>query len=314
MELLTHLRGVRALCAVAASGSFTGAAVTLRVTQSAVSQHVAALERHLGSSVVVRGSLPVELTGEGEALVRHGAAVLARLEMAEQELLELAGRRSGRLRLGSFPTALTTFVPGAVTRLRRTNPTINVTIVDDHMQRLLVQLTEGRIDLALVYDDEAAPLTLGPDARTVHLFDDIFRVLLPRAHPSTRIAGLTLRQLAREPWVGGSADSAWFRMARGACRAAGFDPAIALASDDYVAVQAFVAAGLGVALVPGLAAAHLLPGVEVRALDTGAPSRRIWAAHLYGSHPPEAVTTMTDILGALTQPGAWRGGLSRDVR
>ncbi len=303
MELLTRLRGVRALCAVAGSGSFTEAAAVLGVTQSAVSQHVAALEHHLGSALVVHGSQPVELTPQGQTLVRHGTAVLARLETAEQELLELAGRRSQRLRVGSFPTALTSFVPRAVTQLRKADPSVTVTIRDDHMQRLLVQLTDGRIDLVLVYDDEVAPLTLGPGVRSVHLFDDAFRVLLPRGHPATRTPGLALHQLAGEPWVGGSTESAWFRMTRHACRAAGFDPDVALTSDDYMAVQAFVAAGLGVALVPGLAATRPLPGVEVRKLSAGAPSRRIWAVHPYGSYPPAAVTTMTGILAAVTRPG-----------
>jgi DNA-binding transcriptional LysR family regulator len=302
VELLTRLRSVRALCALADSGSFTRAAHALGMTQSAVSQHVAALESHLGSALVVRGSQPVELTPQGQALVRHGAAVLARLEAAEHELLELAGRRSQRLRLGSFPTALTTFVPRAVTRLRRAHPNVSVTIVDDHMQRLLAQLTDGRIDLLLAYDDERAPLTLGPDVHSVLLLEDAFRVLLPRGHPASRGPGVALHELAREPWVGGPTDSAWFQMTRRACREAGFDPTVALASDDYMAVQAFVAAGLGVALVPGLAARHPLPGVEVRTLSAGAPTRRIWAVHPYGAHPPAVVTVMTAVLTAVTRP------------
>jgi DNA-binding transcriptional LysR family regulator len=306
VELLTRLRGVRVLCAAADAGSFTAAAATLGVTQSAVSQQIAALERHLGAALVVRGAQPLELTQEGQAVVRHGVAVLARLELAEQELLELAGRRAGRLRLGSFPTALTTFVPRAVTRLRRTLPGVRVTIVDDHMQRLLVQLTDARIDLALVYDDATSPLALGLEARTVHLFDDPFRLLLPRGHPAADATGLTLGQLAREQWVGGSPESAWFRMVRRACRAAGFDPAVALASDDYLAVQAFVAAGLGIALVPGLAASHPLPGVQVKELDAGVPARRIWAAHLHGAQPPAAVRAMTEVLALVTRAGVRR--------
>ncbi len=288
------------------SGSFTAAAGVLGVTQSAVSQHIAALERHLGSTLVVRGSQPLELTAEGQTLVRHGVAVLARLEAAEQELLELAGRRQGRLRLGSFSTALTTFIPRAVTRLRRTHPAVMVTIVDDHMQRLVAHLTDARIDLALVYDDAAVPLSLGPQASMAHLFDDPFRLLLPQGHPAASITRLTLHQLARERWISGSRESAWFRMTRSACRAAGFDPAVALASDDYKAVQAFVAAGLGIALVPGLAAAHPLPGVQVRQLDSGAPTRRIWAAHLYGPHPPTTVSAMTEVLALVARPHARR--------
>jgi len=79
--------------------------------QSAVSQHVAALERPTGLALIQRGTRPAELTEAGAALVRHGTAISARLDSADQELTEIAGRRAGRLRFGSFPTALTTFVP-----------------------------------------------------------------------------------------------------------------------------------------------------------------------------------------------------------
>ena len=82
--------------------------------------------------------------------------------------------------------------------------------------------------------------------------------------------GLDLPYLAGEAWVGGRAGGAWFRIVRHACRTAGFDPRVALSSDDYRAVQAFVAAGLGVAVIPGLAVARAAPGVEVRRLRAGA--------------------------------------------
>jgi DNA-binding transcriptional LysR family regulator len=113
---MLDVRRLRVLSEVAARGSFSAAAVALRLTQSAVSQHVAALEREVGLPLVERGTRPIELTEAGHALTRHATGIFARLDGAEQELGEIAGRRHGRLRFGSFPTALATIVPPAFAR------------------------------------------------------------------------------------------------------------------------------------------------------------------------------------------------------
>src|ERR671930_640056 len=90
---MLDVRRLRVLSAVAARGSFSAAAEALTLTQSAVSQHVAALEREVGLPLVERGTRPVELTEAGHALVRHATGIFARLDGAEQELGEIAGRR-----------------------------------------------------------------------------------------------------------------------------------------------------------------------------------------------------------------------------
>ena len=134
--LIGQVRAIRVLREVAGQGSFSAAARSLGMTQSAVSQHVAALEREAGLPLVDRGTRPLELTEAGAVLVRHGRAMTAELDAAEQALAEISGRRAGRLRLGSFPTALTSFVPGALARLRDEHPDLVLTVVDDHMQGL----------------------------------------------------------------------------------------------------------------------------------------------------------------------------------
>src|SRR6185312_8138212 len=101
---MIDVRRLRVLSEVAAQGSFSAAAQGLALTQSAVSQHVAALEREIGLPLVERSTRPVQLTEAGYALSRHATGIFARLDGAEQELAEIAGRRHGRLRLGSFPT------------------------------------------------------------------------------------------------------------------------------------------------------------------------------------------------------------------
>ncbi|WP_051247550.1 LysR family transcriptional regulator [Nocardioides halotolerans] len=302
MELIHHLRGVRVLCALDASGSFTAAARELGLTQSAVSQHVSALERHLQLTLVDRASRPTALTEAGHTLARHGRLLLSRLADAEHELAEVTGRRAGRLRLGSFPTALATFVPPALARFRDQRPGVRLSLVDDHLQALLPRLYDGELDVALVYDDPA--LAQHPDVRLdqVVLFDDPFRVVLPERH---RLAGgktpLDLTALRGETWIGGLPGSTWFSIVRAACRGAGFEPDVGFASDDYRGVQAFVAAGLGVAVVPGLAvAAARVPGTSIRRLRAGGPSRRVLAVRPPDAYPTPASLLMLETLASVT--------------
>ncbi len=303
--LIGQVRALRVLCEIADQGSFSAAARSLGMTQSAVSQHVAGIERDTGLPLVDRGTRPVELTEAGATLVRHGRGVLAQLEGAEQALAEISGRRSGRLRVGSFPTALTSFVPAAIARFREESPEVVLTMVDDHMQGLVPRLERGELDLAVVYENPLLPggvpgaLTLTP------LFDDPYRVLLTAGHRLARGSGrVRLTDLAQEAWVGGRPGSTWFRILLHACRAAGFEPRTLLATDDNRAVHAFVAAGLGVAVVPGLAAEQPLPGVVVRDLASAAPIRRIGVAHPSAEPTAPPVQAMAVILREVTGP--WR--------
>jgi DNA-binding transcriptional LysR family regulator len=303
VELIQHVRSLRVLLAVADAGSFSAAAAALGLTQSAVSQHVAALERAAGLTLLERGTRPVGLTEAGYTLADHARAVVARLDSAEQQLAEIAGARAGRLRFGSFPTALATFVPAALRRFRRSHPTIALTVVDDHLQRLLPRLAERELDVALVYEHAALRGHAAADVDRVDLFRDRYRLVVPRGHRLAGAAGtVRLADLAQETWVGGTSTSSWFRIVRSACRAAGFDPKVSLTSDDAVAVQAFVSAGLGVAVIPGLAVRRPLPGVVAHDLSADAPARTISAVRPRDAYQPPAGAVMIDILQAVTRP------------
>ena len=292
---------------VAACGSFSGAADALQLTQSAVSQHVAALERAMDLPLIERGTRPVQLTDAGFALVRHARALLARLGNAEQELGEITGRRQGRLRFGSFPTALATFVPAALARFQQQHADVALSVIDDHLQRLLPRLDDGELDLAIIYDHQALPEISSRQYDRVHLLDDTFQAVLPRGHRLARSGhDVSLAELAGETWVGGGPASTWFRIVRHTCRAAGFDPCVALTTDDNVAVQAFVAAGLGVAVIPGLAVAHSMPHVEIRPIRGPAPVRRIWAARPHDPFCPRAARAMIDTLKLAANPAVGR--------
>jgi DNA-binding transcriptional LysR family regulator len=240
----------------------------------------------------------VGLTEAGHALTRHASGIFARLDGAEQELAEIAGRRAGRLRLGSVPTALATFVPAAFRSFRRRHGDVTLTVVDDPLQRLLPRL-ESELDLALIYEHPALPEIARLDLDRTPLADDAYQVALPARHRlSRRRRPLELAELAGETWIGGSPTSAWFRVVTHHCRAAGFTPRSSYATDDSVAVQALVAAGLGISVVPGLALTHPRPGVAVRSLGADAPVRHIEAVRPRDSSRSPAVTAMLECLQA----------------
>jgi DNA-binding transcriptional LysR family regulator len=287
-------RRLRVLREIAARGSFAAAAEALSFTQSAVSQQVAALEREAGTRLVERGVRPVRLTDAGRALLAHAEAVLARLDEAEQELGEIARLRRGRLRLASFPTAIATLVPRAVALFNQRHPDVDLTVIDDHGQGLLPRLARWELDLALIYEHEALR---EPDVELerTHLLEDPFDLVVPDGHPLAARASVALEELAGEIWIGGAPDSAYGAIVLHSCRAAGFEPRFAFGSDDYNAVQAFVAVGLGVAILPRLALDFVRPGLH-RVPLTVPPVRHITAARLAASYRSAATASMLSVL------------------
>jgi len=300
---MLDVRRLRVLSEVAAQGSFSAAGHALTLTQSAVSQHIAALEREVGQALVERGTRPLQLTDAGYALTRHATGIFARLDGAEQELEEIAGRRHGRLRFGSFPTALGTFVPAAFAHFRERHPEVVLFVIDDHLQRLVPRLEAGELDLALIYEHDSLPDVAARDLVRVPLFEDPFKAVLPEGH---RLAGrskpLALADLAGETWIGGGPASAWYRIVREACAGAGFTPEARFTTDDAVAVQALVAAGLGVAVIPGLPLTRPLAGVAVRRLQPGGPARRISVARPRDAYRGPAVAAMVEALEHAAPP------------
>jgi DNA-binding transcriptional LysR family regulator len=287
-------RRLRVLREVATRGSFSAAATALAFTQPAVSQQIAALERETGTTLIERGVRPVRLTDAGRALMVHAEAVLAHLDEAQQELGEIAGLRRGRLRLASFPTAIATIVPHAVALFALRHPDVDLTVVDDHQQGLIPRLARWELDLALIYDHEALP---EPEVRLdrTHLLDDPFDLLVPDGHPLAHRRSVALEELADQTWIGGTPDGAYARIVLHSCRVAGFEPRVVFGSDDYNAVQAFVAVGLGVAILPRLALTFPRPG-PARVALAEPPVRRIDAVRLAPSFRSAAATSMLGVL------------------
>jgi DNA-binding transcriptional LysR family regulator len=286
---------MRVLREVAAQGSFSAAAEALSFTQSAVSQQVAALEREAGTKLVERGARGIRLTPAGQALVSHADAILSRLDDAEQELAAIAGLRGGRLRTAGFQSAGATLVPRALAEFHRRHPEVDLTATTAELPQAHELLRSGEIDVAIVMDFEAEPLLL-QDLDTEHLLDDSYYVALPSGHPLADRRQVAIADLAEEDWINSCPGTSCDQVVLNACRAAGFDPRVVIQCDENDQMQAFVAGGLGVALWPGLALAHLRPGVVVKPVAGKQVTRRVHAATVRGAYRSPATEAMLSIL------------------
>src|SRR5215213_3078775 len=292
---MLDVRRMRVLREVALRGSFSAAAESLSFTQSAVSQQIAALEREAGAVLVERSARGVRLTEAGEAVVRHAEGILCRLAEAEAELEAIAGLRGGRLRMAAFESAAATIMPIAIARFSEAHPGVELSMTLEEPEVAVAALRAGDIDLAVTFGG-GKPEDRGADGvMHHHLLEDPMYLVLPPSHPLARKRGVRLADLAGEPWIGGAPDCECNRMISQACMRFGFDPRIAFETDDYSAVQGFVAAGVGVSLIAELGLRTIRDDIVVRPLGRDTPVRQIYATALTGYRSP-ATVAMIDVL------------------
>jgi DNA-binding transcriptional LysR family regulator len=288
-------RRLKVLCEVARHGSFSAAAESLGYTQPAVSRQIATLEAETGATLVRRLPNGAVLTDAGRLLVERAKGILAQLDDTELQLRSLLGLSGGRLRLASFASAASSVVPLAVLKFRDRYPAVDLSITMADPVDSLPRLHAGELDMALSHD----PLWLARaeiGLELVHLFDDPMYVALPASHALAGSDQLALASFADEPWMLGTPDTCPdSRLFRRACLEAGFEPRIALENDDYGAVLGFVAAGLGVALIPEMVTRVVREDVVIRQLEPPPPARPIMVA-LPADYRPAAATAMVEVL------------------
>ncbi|MEU4329058.1 LysR family transcriptional regulator [Nonomuraea dietziae] len=259
---------------VAREGSFTGAAELLGYTQSAVSRRIAALERQAGGALFVRLARGVRLTPAGAALRRHAEAVLDRLGKAEEELAAIHRGGGGTLRIGAFATANVWLVPQALKMFTARWPEVELRLVEGLSGRLLDRLEAGALDVAVVSD---YPAGLPAEAETVPLLEERLLVALPLGHRLADREVIDLRDLAEETWIE-AAPPGQPTILQAACARAGFTPRGGLRVAEWTGKFGYVAAGLGVTLVPELAARAVPGGLVLRPISEEGPRRKVYAA------------------------------------
>jgi DNA-binding transcriptional LysR family regulator len=296
------IKKLRILRALGEHGTVTAAAEALLMTPSAVSQQLSNLARQLGVPLLEAHGRRVRLTDAAHLVLRHAEAVFAQLERAEAELARYVRGEVGLVRVGAFSTAVPALVVPALRRLREDHPGLEVRIREAEAGEAYELLSSGRVDLALSLAAHA-PTARDPRFALVPLLADPLDVALPAGH---RLAGsqeLRLAELSDEPWIFGGSGP-WSEITLTACEAAGFVPEQAHSATGWAAILAMVEAGMGVALVPRMAAERR-SGVVMRALAADRPRRHVVAAVRRGSKSAPGVSR---VLAALGEAAAERAG------
>jgi DNA-binding transcriptional LysR family regulator len=291
------------LRAVVAHGSFSAAGHALGLTQPAVSRQVSQLEQRTGTQLVRRTRQGVHATEAGRLLVEHTDAILDRLKLAEAQVAELAGLRAGRVRLGSFFTALVFLSAELAGLLEARHPALfaeQKQVIEDVLvdrQTALRALAAAELDVAIIFEHAFEPDPAPADVELFHLFDDPVCVLLPTTHPLAGAPSVTARQLAGDIWIRAHHGSA-AHVVDHVLDQVGIRPALLHAGhgDEPVEAQAFVAAGRGVTLAHRLNVILNPDHVTVVPLTEPATARRIQAAIMRAHHAPIARAVVDALL------------------
>jgi DNA-binding transcriptional LysR family regulator len=277
---MIDVRRLEALVMLRRAGRVSAAAAALGTSQPTISHHLHRLEAETGSVLLQRSGRRLRLTPDGDLLARRGEEILALLRRAETELDAATQLRSGRIRLAAFPSAAATLVPRAAAWLSERHPDLEIDLVEAEPPEAAHLLRSGKTDIALTFTYPDQP-DLDRITSSTILEDPLYLVAadLPDGPAD-------LSHHAEDRWVSGCERCRSELITL--CSEAGFTPSIGFASDDYVAVQALVAGGFGVTVLPGLALqAHRHPAITQRRIPG---ARRRVQISTYGDPPlPAAV-------------------------
>ncbi|MFF2387254.1 LysR family transcriptional regulator [Agromyces sp. NPDC058104] len=265
--------------AVVQTGSINGAAERLGYTASAVSQHVSALQRETGLTLVERRGRGIVPTSAGVAVADRAARVLNHLADFDGALDDLRAGRSGTLRISSFMSANRAWLPPIVAELGREFPLLRLEL---SMIERRGQLA-GDADLELYVaesvrgDRDPAAADGSPDGYDLEeLRTEGYVVVMPAGHRLAEREAVDLAELAGEPWIDNDDSHGTCReIVVSACAGLGFAPQFRLQAPDYTSAFDYVERGVGITVLPRLGAIDLPLGVVMRPIADGAVQRRI---------------------------------------
>ena len=297
---MLDLHRLRVFRSVVASGSVQAAAANLGYTPSAVSQHVTALQKEVGLTLLERAGRGLRPTAAGFALAAEADGVLARIGEAETLVADLRTGRTGRLSIAYFASVGSAWLPPVVRRLSEEFPGVRL---DLRLSDNAPDHPDDRADIHLVVARH--DFVTGRGFTTHHLLDDPYIVALPEAHPLAAGTTVELLDLMHERWIDNDFAAGWCRQnLLDSCAAAGFRPAFHVETHDYRAALAFGAAGIGITVLPTLGAADPPAGVALRRVLNPTPMRSIHAVvrDAVAFTPPARAAL--ELLGAEAATGA----------
>ena len=243
-------------------GSITKAAEILSYSQSGVSRMIQDIEKEWGLSLLERSRGGVRLTSDGMKLLPYIQSLCTEYDALQKQVQELKGMESGLIRIGTFSSAATHWLPNIIRKFQKDYPNIEYELLLGDYTEIETWIQEGRVDCGFLR------LPTLPEFDTIFLEQDDFLVILPENHPLTKKEKIFLSDLGKEPFLLLEKDknteiSDFFRKHD-------FSPNVHFTLWDDYAILAMVESGMGISLLPRLILKRIPYRVAVRELDVPA--------------------------------------------
>lgn len=243
-----ELHQLRYMVAVAKTGNFSRAAEQCHVAQPSLSQQIQKLESELNQRLFLRLKQGVKLTPAGEAFLPRAARILAEVDAAQREASDECALTRGSISIGALPTIAPYLLPMVIAKFTRKFPGVQVVVQEDTTARLLKLAMNCDIDLAVV----SLPIT-ETGFEIVTLFTEELLLALPAKHPLAKKRSVQMDDLENERFILMKEGHCLGDQVTGFCNRRDFHPNVSCQSTQLETVQALVATGLGVSLIPQMA-------------------------------------------------------------
>ena len=274
---------------IARQRSFTRAAERLHMAQPALSQQMKNLESELGTALFIRGRKEIQLTAAGKAFLPRAEALLTQAEAAKAIVSDVAQLRGGKLVIAAIPSVSACLLPEVIRSFSRKHEQVELQLIEDSSERVSENVESGLADIGFL---QLPASKSAFETRTI--ISEPFVLLVAKSHPLVKQKEVALKQLATESFIfykGRARDTALE-----ACRKAGFEPQIACESGELETVRALVAAGLGLAVVPQLAAGNLPKTIQAITIREPKMQRQIAAVWQKGSVLSPAAQALLELV------------------
>lgn len=261
---------------IARQRSFTRAADRLHMAQPALSQQMKNLEAELGTALFIRGRKEIQLTAAGKAFLPRAEALLTQAEAAKAVVSDVAQLRGGKLIIAAIPSVSACLLPEVIHRFSKRHAKVELQLIEDSSERVADCVESGQADIGFLQLPASKAAF-----KTQTIITEPFVLLVGKAHALAGQKAVSLRQLAAESFIfykGRARDTALE-----SCRKAGFEPHIVCESGELGTVRALVASGLGLAVVPRLAADNLPNTIRTVSIRDPKMQRQIAAVWQKGS-------------------------------
>lgn len=246
---------------IARQGNLSRAALSLSVTQPALSARLQGLEAELGSRLFTRARRGMQLTDAGRAFLPYAERAIVALDEGASLVAELGRGGTGELVLGAAPAVSTYVLPGLLLRFTQRHPRVRLSVRTGHSEEILGMALRREIDLGLVRE------LRHPDIEARALYDDELFLVAVEDHPLTTTSTIDVAALADTRLILFDRTSSYYELTNAFFRQAGVAPNGVMELDNIDAAKQMVEQGLGVALLPYTSVAAELATGRLRRLE-----------------------------------------------